>query len=202
LKGRARKALATRSPALRIAAAFALMAMPLLAAEGGGDDPKMEPWKIANFVILCVVLGWLIAKNLGPFLVARTKGIQEGLAAGERAQKEAAERAAAVEAKLATLGEAIAEMKAAAHQELDIEAERIRRSTQAELARVAEHAAQEIESAGKLARVEVQRAAARMAIELAEQKVRARMSPETQAVLLGNFVGEIASLPDGADHRG
>ena len=201
MNGEAGKAPATRSPALRIVVGFAFMAMPLLAAEGGGEDPKMEPWKIANFFILCIVLGWLIAKNLGPFLASRTKGIQEGLAAGEKAKKEAEAGAAAVEAKLATLGQAIAEMKATARQELDLEVERIRRSTEADLVRGTEHAAQEIESAGKLARVEVQRFAARMAIELAEQKVRARMSAETQAVLLGNFMGEIANLQEGADQR-
>ena len=45
----------------------------------------------------------------------------------------------------------------------------------------------EIESAGKQARLEVQRAAAMLAIELAETKVRARMSPEIQAALAAGF---------------
>jgi hypothetical protein len=42
-----------------------------------------------------------------------------------------------------------------------------------------------------MARLEVQRAAAKIAIDLAEQKVRARMSPEIQAVLLQGFLTDL-----------
>ena len=52
----------------------------------------------------------------------------------------------------------------------------------------------EIESAGKQARLEVQRAAATLAIDLAEKKVRARMSPDIQAALLRR-------LPEGSCRR-
>jgi F-type H+-transporting ATPase subunit b len=149
-------------------------------------------WDWANFIILAAVLGYLIAKNIGPLLVSRSRQIYEGLAAGEKAKADADARAAAVQAKLADLGQVIAQMKASSKEERDREAERIRRETDAEFARVRQHAQQEIESAGKLARLEVQRYAAKLAIDLAEQKVRARMSAQTQTELLNNFIGEIA----------
>ena len=133
-----------------------------------------------------------VAKNMGPMLVARSQQIHEGLAAGEKAKAAAGARAAAVEAKLADLGQAIAQMKASSKEEREREAERIRRDTEAEFARIQQHAQQEIESAGKLARIEVQRFAAKLAIDLAEQKVRARMSAQAQTDLLNNFIGEIA----------
>jgi F0F1-type ATP synthase membrane subunit b/b' len=62
------------------------------------------------------------------------------------------------------------------------------RETQTEIARIHYQAGHEIESAGKQARLEVQRAAAKMAVELAEEKVRARMSPEIQSALLQGFL--------------
>jgi F-type H+-transporting ATPase subunit b len=162
-------------------------------ASGSEEKPGMELWKWANFAILAGILGWLISKNMGPMLVARTKQIQEGLAAGERAKADADARAAAVSAKLSGLGQAVAVMQADAKADREREGARIQRETAAELTRIQQNAAFEVESASKLARIAVQRQAAKLAIELAEQKVRARMTPDVQAALLQNFVGDLGS---------
>lgn len=176
--------------AFRTALFCAFAALPAFAAEaeeGTRHAEVSEIWKWLNFAILAGILGWLTAKNLGPALVARSAQIHEGLAAGEKAKAEADARAAAVEARLAGLETTISQMKAQAHEELMRETERIRRETETELARIEQHATQDMESAGKLARLEVQRYAAKLAIDLAEQKVRARMSPEKQSELVQNF---------------
>ena len=150
--------------------------------------PSMIIWQTINFVILAVLLGWLAIKQGGPLLAARSKEIAEGLTAGELAKAEADVRAAQVQAKLANLETEVAAMRAGAKEERDREAERIRRETEAEIARIHYQAGHEIESAGKHARMEVQRAAAKMAVELAETKVRASMSPEIQSALLQSFL--------------
>jgi len=149
-------------------------------------------WQVLNFLILAGLLGWLIAKQGGPLLAARSKEIADGLASGEKAKAEADARAAQVQARLANLETEVAALRASAKEEREREAERIRRDTQSEIARIHFQAGHEIESAGKQARLEVQRAAAKMAVELAEQKVRARMSPEIQAVLLQSFLSGLA----------
>jgi F-type H+-transporting ATPase subunit b len=165
------------------------------AAEPAGEKPGMEVWKWINFALLAGVLAWLIAKNAGPMLAARSKRIQEDLAAGERASKEAQARAAQVQKKLATLDVEIEAMRQAVREERDREAERIRKDAHAEIARIRLHVEQELEAAGKQARLEVQRFAAKLAIDLAESKIRARMSPDAQQVLIDNFLGD---LRDGA----
>lgn len=194
------------SATLLLAGALALTAVPAplfaqeaehKAAESGKPEsteekPGMELWKWANFAILAGILGWLIAKNMGPMLVERSRQIQEGLAAGQKAKADADASAAAVSAKLAGLENAIAEMRTEARAECEREGARIRRETAGEMARIQQNAAFEMESATKLARILVQQEAARLAIELAEQKVRARMSPDVQAALLRNFVGELS----------
>jgi F-type H+-transporting ATPase subunit b len=172
----------------------------MIAQEGAGEtaaekkeQKEVSPlWKWANFAILAGVLGYLISKNLGPMLATRSQQIQEGLAAGEKAKAEADARAASVESKLNDLGFQISLMRDGAKQEREREADRIRRDTEREIARIQQHAAQEIESAGKLARLEVQRFAAKLAIELAERKVRSRMSPEVEAALVGNFLDDLS----------
>jgi F-type H+-transporting ATPase subunit b len=125
-------------------------------------------------------------------LAARTHKIQEGLAAGEKAKAEADARAAAVDSQLRNLGGEIEKLRAAAASDREREAARIARDTASELTRIDQHASQEIESAGKASRLDVRRYAAKLAIELAEQKLRARMSPDVQADLVRNFIGDIA----------
>jgi F-type H+-transporting ATPase subunit b len=160
-------------------------------SESTEEKPGMELWKWANFAILAGILGYLISKNMGPLLATRSQQIQEGLAAGERAQADADARAAAVMAKLSGLDQAIAAMRSDARTEREREGSRLQRETASELARIQQNAAFEVESATKLARLSVQRAAARLAIELAEQKVRARMSSDVQSSLVQNFLGEL-----------
>jgi len=169
---------------------LAAFALPLLAQEGGSAPAESNTiiWQWSNFAILAGLLAWVIAKQGGPALTARTKTIQEGLEAGERAKADAEARAAGVQQKLANLENEIAALRAEAREERDREAERIRREGQAEIARVHSQAELEIEAAGKLARLEVQRFAAKLAIDLAEQKVRERMNPEIQADLIRGFV--------------
>jgi F-type H+-transporting ATPase subunit b len=180
--------------------ALALLATPVFAQEpehkgvqSEESKPGMEIWKWANFLILAGVLGYLIRKHMGPLLVARSQQIQEGLAAGERAKADAEARSAAVMAKLSGLEHAIGTMRADALTECGNEGVRLKRETTAELTRIGQNAAFEIESAGKLARLAVRQYAAKLAIERAEQKVRARMSPDVQAALLQNFLNELGT---------
>ena len=60
--------------------------------------------------------------------------------------------------------------------------------TEAEIAKIQAHAEQEIASAGKAARMALKRYSAELAMGLAEQKVRARMTPETEDALVQGFV--------------
>ena len=144
-----------------------------------------------NFLMLAGLLGWLVVKQGGPLLAGRSKEIAEGLAAGEKAKAEADARAAEVQAKLGNLETEIGVLRTQAREEREREAQRIRRDTQAEIARMHYQAEQEIESAGKAARLEVQRAAVVLAIDLAETKLRARMSPEEQSLLLQGFLKDL-----------
>jgi F-type H+-transporting ATPase subunit b len=178
----------------RALATLALSAAPLLAQESGSAKPDMTLWEWLNFAILAILLGWIVVKQGGPALRDRTRQIEEGLAAGQKAKDEAEARASEVQARLAGLEREVAAMRTNAAAEREREAERIHAETQNEIARIQRQGQQELESLGKLARLEVQRTAARLAMQLAEQKVRARMSPELQSTLIQGFLED---LPDG-----
>jgi F-type H+-transporting ATPase subunit b len=181
---------------LRIGFGFVLLAAPLLAQESGGESGQGGSsasfiWGAINFLILAGLLFWMAVKQGGPALQARGEGIRGGLEAGQKAKAEADARAAQVQAQLANLGKEVESIRASAKTERDREAERIRRDTQSEIERIRTQAEYEIDAAGKSARLEVQRAAAKLAIDLAEQKVRARMSPDVQNALLKAFLADI-----------
>ena len=160
--------------------------------EKSGEHEGLLLWQWLNFAILAGLLGWMITKNVGPMLVARSREIGEGLAAGEKAKAEAEARSAAVDARLAGLAQTISEMQATARVEREREAARLTLESQKEVARITSHVASEIDSAGKLARIALQREAAKLALELAEQKVKARMTPEVEKTLLTRFLGDVA----------
>jgi F-type H+-transporting ATPase subunit b len=155
-------------------------------------------WKWPNFLLLAGLLGYLIKKHGGPLLQSRSQHIRESLEAGEKARAEADARAAAVQAKIGNLDGEIAHLRTSAHADLEREADRIRHDAENELGRIERQTANEIGIVGKHTRLELRQYAASLAMDLAEQKIRARMSPDVQATLLDNFSGDMSSRAAGS----
>jgi F-type H+-transporting ATPase subunit b len=147
--------------------------------------------KWANFLLLAGVLGYMIGKNAGPFFAARSSSIRKDLDESEQKRQDALAQAAAVDARLADLDKEIAALRGESQTQAQAENERMAQHTAAEIAKIQAHAEQEIASAGKAARMELKRYSAQLAVELAEKKVRGRMTPETQNALVQTFVRDL-----------
>jgi F-type H+-transporting ATPase subunit b len=174
----------------------ALLALPAVAEEhGSGHGEPAAVWKWANFGILAAAIGYAVAKNAPGFFRNRTAEIQKSIVEARRLREEAEARAAEIERKLANIGAEIESMRAQARQEMESEGQRFEQETARLVARVEEHARQEIESLTKHAENELQAYAAELTLKLARQKVEARLSPETQTVLLSRFLGTLPSAP-------
>jgi F-type H+-transporting ATPase subunit b len=156
-------------------------------AEHGG----MELWKWANFLILAGGLGYLVAKNAGPFFATRSSQIRKDMIEAQEEKRDADARAAEVDRRLAALGNDIAALRADSEREAQAETERLARHAAAEIAKIQANAEQEIASAGKAARTELKRYSAELAINLAEQRLRGRMTPELQQALVRGFVRDL-----------
>ncbi len=162
------------------------MALLLLAAEGGHDHLML--WRIVNFLILAGLLGWLIRKQAGPFFAERSESIVKDIADSRRKLAESEARAEAIDERLARLGLDIEDLKAKSRTEMALEHERIEGETGARVKKVFLLADQEVVAATKAARTELQAYTAQLAVELAEKKITARMTPDLQRSLLGAFV--------------
>ena len=156
-----------------------------------GEHGKLEMWKWANFAVLAAGLGYLVAKNAGPFFSARSQQIRKDMVEAQEARRQAEGRAAEVDRRLANLESDIAALRSESQSEARSETERLARHTAAEIAKIQAHAEQEIVSAGKAARHDLKRFSAELAVQLAEHRIRSRMTPETQEALVRGFVRDL-----------
>lgn len=158
---------------------------------GEGSHGNLEIWKWANFVLLAGVLGYLVGKNAGPFFSARSRQIRKDLLESAEVRKEADARAAQVERRLANLEADIAALRTESESEAAAETGRLANQTVTEMAKMQAQAEQEIASAAKAARIELKRYSAGLAVGIAEQKLRERMTPETEEALARGFVRDL-----------
>jgi F-type H+-transporting ATPase subunit b len=162
--------------------------------QAGGSAEAAEPsaiWKWINFAILAAGLGYLMAKTLPAFFRSRTISIQRGIAEAQQMRLDADRRAADMDARMNALGSEVEKFRLQAHAEMEQEGERIRRETAGQILRMEQQAEVEIDSAGKTARRELRAYAADLALDLAEQRIRARLDRETEAALVDNFVSDL-----------
>lgn len=149
----------------------------------------------ANFAILAAGLGYAIAKTFPPMFKARNEEIQKGITEAQALKKDAEARAAAVDARIRTLGSEVEKLRAESKVEMQQEGERIRQDTTQQIARMEAQAQQEIESAGKLARKDLKNYTARLALDLAEQRVRARLDANAENALVNGFLQDLQGQP-------
>jgi F0F1-type ATP synthase membrane subunit b/b' len=175
-----------------------LTAIPVAYLHAQETTPaKEEPvdenltWKWINFAILAAGLGYLIVKTLPPYFRSRTIDIQKGIAEAQAQKADAEKRAAQMEARLAALGTEIEKFRAEARAEMEQEGKRITEETERQMKRLEQQVQVEIETAAKNARRELKTYAAKLSLDLAEQRIRTRLDQSTEAGLIDDFVKDL-----------
>jgi F-type H+-transporting ATPase subunit b len=148
-------------------------------------------WKWANFLILAGGLGYLISKSAPAFFEGRSKEILQGIEDGAKALQAAQARAAAVELRLAGIPKEIDRLRSDARTELAAESQRIQGETARHIQKLQQQATQEITLMTRASRAELRRYSADLALQLAEQRIRSRMTAETQNGLLDGFLNDL-----------
>lgn len=161
------------------------------AGHGAAGHGSLDLWKWANFLLLAGVLYWMGHKAAQSFFANRSRDIRKAILEAEEIRADAERRAADVDRRLANLETEIEALRREARAEEEAEAERARRELAAEMDKIQRRAEQDIAAAGKQARLELKRYSAELAIRLAEQKIRGRMTPQTQEALVDSFVRQM-----------
>ncbi len=170
----------------------ALVALPALAAEGGGEghggDTLTTVFKWINFITVFGALGWLLRKPMIEFFTGRRAAIQAAINEGREASRQAEQRMAEIEQRLARLDQEVEALRQEAAANAAAEQQRIRETARREAERILATAQAEIESTSRAARLELRAYAARLAVSLAEQRIRQRLTADTHAALFETFV--------------
>ncbi len=195
---------------LGLLCALSLLGLWSLGAQHGagrGEEPAVAEhaaeaetghltfWKLANFVLFAAVLGYFLRKKAGGFFQARTEEIRRGITEASRLKKEAEERYAAMEARLAGLGSEIESLRAKARQESSTEEARIREAMSRDMEKIQAEARREIEGFAKAARMELRAYSAELATRLAEVKIRRRLTPDAEQSFLSAMLADLENRP-------
>ena len=174
---------------------LAPLASALAAEEGehaAGGIPTELIFKWLNFITVFGGLGYLLRKPLGGFFAGQRGAIRSGIEEARKAREESRKRLAEVEGRLARLEQEVAGLRADAAENAAAEKQRIQEAARREAERVLATARAEMESVTRAARLQLRAYAARLAVSLAEQEIRQRLTPQTHAALFQAFAGHLA----------
>lgn len=160
-------------------------------AHGEHGAANLDFFKWINFAILAGIIGYFAYKKGGAFFAGRTAMIRRDLEESARMKQEAEARYAEVERRLAALATEVEALRAQARAESASESDRVREETSRQMAKLRAQAEQEIVAAGNAARQQLRAYAAELAIGLAEQKIRTRLTPEADAGLIAAAAADL-----------
>lgn len=172
-------------------------------AAGGGftefynryfNYPGFEAWKFINLAIFVGALVYVLKKPLSEAFKAKRDAIRAELIKAEEEKQAALAELTAVEAKLAALESEKAAVLKKAREEADGEKANILQQTEVEVAKMREQADGEINRLTQQVKAELRRYSAEESVRLAEEKLRSRVNPENDAILVKAGIQGIGGL--------
>lgn len=182
-----------------------LLAAPLAtlrAAEGSGGEQANGSgtiFKWLNFVLVFGALGYFLRKPLKQAFADQRAAIRGAIEEARQARAHSQQRLAEVEARLARLEQEVEALRQEAGVNAAAEKQRIQEAARREADRILATTRAEIDSTTRAARLELRAYSARLAVSLAEQRLRQQLTPDLHAALFQRFVGGLAAA--GAERR-
>jgi len=184
---------------------IALALAPALAlAAGGGEHDGGEGhggnalWHAVNLLLLVAVLVYVGRKPLREFFTGRRREIEANLQRSAALLAEAESRLGEWNRRMQRLDDEIAEIREGARQRAASERERILADAAAAAERVRRDAAAAIEQETRRARAELRSEATALALDLAGDLLRQRMTAEDRTRLVDEFIQKVETSSAGA----
>ena len=171
---------------------FAVLASPVLMAVAAEEAPEEHAeeastaelvFKWLNFLVVFGGGGYLAAGFLKKEFARLRQGIQSQIGEARRQREEARQRLVEIQERLAGLAKEIESLREEAAASAAGERRRLEESARREAERVLATTRAEIESAGGAARQELRAYAARLAITMAEERLRQQLTPQAHTAL-------------------
>jgi F-type H+-transporting ATPase subunit b len=150
-----------------------------------------------NFLVVAGFIAWGVKKSAPIHFRDRTAAIKKQLEEARAASEDANRRLAEIEGRLARLDTEIAAMRGQAERDAATEEQRLRAAAEEDRQKIVTSAEQEIASAAKIARGELKKYVAELAVTLAEKKVD--VTAATDQGLVRRFVEGLGNERLGED---
>lgn len=174
-----------RAVLIAITLIFAFVSTAFCAEEAGhGGEWKEWLWKILNFVILVFILVKFLGKPFKNFLKERTELIEKTLKEAREAKELAEKALAEVEERLKSKDKEIQDIISISERSAKIEYDQLIRQGEEMKEKVITQAKSNIEYELKAAIDRIRAEAVEIAMELAEKKIKERLSEEQQLRLI------------------
>lgn len=149
---------------------------------------RVGRYKIINFTLFALLLGYAIARYSPRFFNARSADIQKAIKDATGLKLEADYRYSELDRRMANLAEEVKHLRVQAAQDMEREHARIRRQTREEIDHIHGQMLTEIDALRKEAAASVRRHTAGLAIDLAERRLADRFASGEPPELLHNFI--------------
>ncbi|TGU74554.1 hypothetical protein E4633_03575 [Geomonas terrae] len=170
------------------------------AAEGGhhantGAQMKDFMWRCIDFAALVAIAVWALKKaDVKGTLAARREGIEKTLKEAVEAKEAAEKKFAEYSQRLDSANKEIEVISANMKREGELEKERIIAEAKEAAARIKAQAEAAAEQEVLKAKDELRAEAARLAVELAEQKIKQNIAKGDQDKLVGDYISKVVTL--------
>ena len=166
--------------------------------DAGSEEHASSFWspvaRVVNFSILVGVLVYLLRSPVATYLKNRSEEVHERLASVEVMKASAQERLEALDEQMAALPGELEALRTSGAKEIEAQETRIREETKSEHERLLEQTHRELDFQARLAKGELIRHAADLAVEIAEKKIRGEINNSDQQQLMDQYINQV-------DHR-
>ncbi|MFA5353677.1 MAG: ATP synthase F0 subunit B [Thermodesulfovibrionales bacterium] len=177
-----------RTAALLHCCVISLALLPAVvsaAEEGGqGSSPMDWVWRFVNFAILVIILAVFVTKPLKAFLQQRKELIEKAISEAREAKELAARALAEVEERLKVKDSELEEIISSARRSGEKEKDRLVEEGERLKEKILLQAKTNIDFDLKKAKEEIKAEAVQAAMDLAEEKIKGKLTKEDQERLL------------------
>lgn len=174
--------------ALVVAAGSTYARADELTPEEKAELDRVGRWKIINFSLFAIGLGYALVKYSPRFFNARSADIQKAIQDATGLKIEADFRYSEIDRKMATLAEAVKKMRDEASAEMRREHARVLQQTQEEVAHINHNVAAETDAFEKEGADRVRRHTAQLALSAAERRLQDRFAKGEPPAFLQDFI--------------
>ncbi|WP_303721892.1 ATP synthase F0 subunit B [Malonomonas rubra] len=151
-------------------------------------------WRILNFGCVVAILVYFLRKPLKKGLAGRTEEIEKALAEAKQAKEEAEAKFAEYDHKLDKATEEIAELGETIRREGELEKQRIIENAKQAAVKIEQDAEKAAELEVAKARQELQKEAAALAVEMAENLLKKSFTKDDDTRLIDEYMQKVGEL--------